>query len=118
MSGQIFFHLSTLYTSIHISFQIPLLEKSVPKEYIAELWARNGETITFSVEFYTGSHMNVSWQLETEENSCSCKFPFQSEGYFYYGCNQENKCAASIDNSFKPIGDLIDCEEKCHKQSE
>ena len=62
--------------------------------------------------------MNVSWQLETEENSCSCKFPFQSEGYFYYGCNQENKCAASIDNSFKPIGDLIDCEEKCHKQSE
>ena len=62
--------------------------------------------------------MNVSWQLETEENSCSCKFPFQSEGYFYYGCNQENKCAASIDNSFKPSGDLIDCEEKCHKQSE
>ena len=61
--------------------------------------------------------MNVSWQLETEENSCSCKFPFQSEGYFYYGCNQENKCAASIDNSFKPSGDLIDCEEKCHKQS-
>ena len=93
------------------------MEKSEPKEYKAELWARNGETITFAVEFYSGSHMNVSWQFETEENACPCTFPFQSGGHFYYGCTQENKCASAVDESFKPIGDLIVCDEKCHKQS-
>ena len=93
------------------------MDKAEPKEYIAELWARNGETITFAVEFYSGSHMNVSWQLETEESVCPCSFPFQSEGVFYYGCTQEKKCASEIDESFKPVGDLIDCDEKCHTQS-
>ena len=86
------------------------------KLYVAALWARDEEEIVFSAKFGRGSHMNISWSLETDGNDaytasddCKtqdgskpafdpdiafqadanhwCVFPFRYNNTLFYGCS-------------------------------
>ena len=87
------------------------------KLYVAALWARKDEEIVFSAKFGNGSHMNVTWHLDTDTNDqtytssddCKtmtgaepafdppisfeaaadkwCQFPFRYNNTLFYGCS-------------------------------
>lgn len=87
------------------------------KIMITSLWARDEEEIVFSAKFGEGSHMNVTWHLETDANDqaytasddCKtqsgskpaldpdiafetaanhwCQFPFRYNNTLFYGCS-------------------------------
>ena len=43
-------------------------KKTKEKIYIATLWARPDEELVFSAKFGRGSHMNITWSLDTDSN--------------------------------------------------
>ena len=43
-------------------------DPTVVKEYEASLWVRKDESMVFNVKFGEGSHMNITWSLETDAN--------------------------------------------------
>ena len=88
----------------------------IDKIYNASLWARDEEEIVFSAKFGRGSHMNITWHLDTDTNDaytasddCKtqggsappfdpaisfqdqanhwCKFPFRYNNTLFYGCS-------------------------------
>ena len=43
-------------------------KKTKEKIYKAVLWARKDEELVFSAKFGRGSHMNITWSLDTDSN--------------------------------------------------
>ncbi len=106
-------------------FQLENWDPGLPKEYEAELWTKESETITFAVRFNTGSHMSVTFVAESEGEVCTdvnaapCVFPFRSDGIMYYGCTNGSatpQCATDVDTDFNPKSPLTDCDPLCHVQ--
>lgn len=108
--------------------------KDTPKLYEVELWVRKAETITFAVNISSGSHLQITWAMDTDADICKnfagkpCHFPFKLNGAMFYGCTSDrsshlnwqktsdNICSIQNDDYFNLINHGNCNMLYCHRQ--